>query len=157
MSSLVDSVKKEVEEGYIKFMDYFGMKPTFMQLYLAVFFAGKPIGLREIAKETGYSISTVSNSMEVIERLTDVRSFKEPGSKKRFYECQHDIMLIQRKKLQEAHNSMIPLIELFKKAEETLINENDPETVKIRGHIRKRREEMERLVEVVKNFNNMFK
>ena len=98
MTDILEDVEREVTEKFMDFTDVLGINPTIMKVYTTLFFSLEPLGLSEIAEKTGYSVSTVCNNVAIAEKLLDVRKIKKPGSKKVFFECQHDISIIERKR-----------------------------------------------------------
>jgi len=155
MSKLSEEVKKEFTDKYLQILGSLGMNPTIVQVYLTIFLSTKPIGLKEIAEKTGYSVSTVCHTLEILERMIDVRKFKEPGSKKMYYECQHDLLLVQQKKFRESHTQMHAVGGLFREAAEKLEGEDDPEAVKLRGYMTKASKDMEKFDAIVHELNKM--
>ena len=93
-----EEVKNLVTETFVQGFASFGFSPTMSQVYMELFFSDEPIGMKEISEKTGYSVSTVSTCLEHLERFADIRKFTKPGSKKIFYECEHDIVSTQTKK-----------------------------------------------------------
>ncbi len=118
-----------------------GLSPTMFGIYMELFLSVKPIGLREIADATGYSVSTVCNNMEAIENLLDVRKFRMPGSKKEYYECQNDLTTIYRKKITCAREVLPRIVEALRSAEEGMGSED----ANLLERIVKRRRDYERL------------
>ena len=155
MSNVVEEVERDITERYMKLSEFIGIDPTMVKVYMAIFFSTKPLGLKDISDKTGYSISTISNSMNAVERMADVRRFKTPGSKKVYFECLHDFQLIQRKKMQESQKLIRPIITEFKMAEEKLAKEKDPEAIRVRENIlqlRKGAEKMDKVIDKINSF-----
>jgi DNA-binding transcriptional regulator GbsR (MarR family) len=74
-----------------------------------------------------------------------VHKFKKPGSKKIYYECQHDVKIILKKKMSETRGHVKKLIKVLEEAEEKLAEDKNPDAVRIRGHIADMRKEYERI------------
>ncbi len=136
-------------DRYAKIFSSWGINPTVSRVYFTIFLSTEPLGLKEISDETGYSVSTVSNVMEILERMTDIRRFKKPGSKKIYYECQHDFLLVQKKKFQQAYGQMHAVKGLFKESEEKLQGEDDPESVKVRGYMKQAYDDLQKVEELL--------
>jgi DNA-binding transcriptional regulator GbsR (MarR family) len=145
MSEVLDEVERDITEKYTRLSQLLGIDPTMEKIYMTLFFSTKPLGLKEISEKTGYSVSTVSNSLGIVERMTDVRRFKKPGSKKVYFECLHDFQLIQRKKMAESQKLIKPLIEEFKSAEDKLEGVKDSEAFEVRQNITQLREGVEKM------------
>ncbi len=97
MSKITDDVKAEITNGYMSLCESFGINPTVGRIYTVIFFSDKALGLDEIAAETGYSVSTISKSMNISENIFDIRRFRNPGSKKVYFECEHSAIAAIRK------------------------------------------------------------
>jgi DNA-binding transcriptional regulator GbsR (MarR family) len=143
MSTLVEQIERELSATFVKHFESMGLKHTVAEAYMAVFFSDKPLGLKEISQKTGYSVSTVCTAMDILERLTDVTKTKKPGSKKVYYECLHDISVIQRKKMAEGRRYMEGMISALKAAEGRLMQERGPKADTLRDHIRMMKEDFE--------------
>jgi DNA-binding transcriptional regulator GbsR (MarR family) len=156
MSKILEELEKELTEKYVRLSEFYGIEPTIMRVYLTLFLSTKPLGLKEISEKTGYSVSTICNAMEIVERIMDVRSFKKPGSKRIYYECQHDIFLVQQKKLHEAHKQMHSMIEVLTESEKRLEGETELDAIRVKGYLSRAREDFEKLDSMVSNLKSMF-
>ncbi|MBD3389059.1 MAG: hypothetical protein GF416_08225 [Candidatus Altiarchaeales archaeon] len=107
------------------------------------------MGLQEIADDTGYSVSTVCKNVNILERMTDVRRFKKPGSKKIYYECQHDIKKALRKKIVEQRGMVQSLVDILKDSDERLRNDEDPDSERIRKDLEKLRKDYEKVIKLL--------
>lgn len=157
MSDLLDKIEGEFTDEYQKIMGSWGISPAVTKAYATLFLAKKPIGLKEISERTGYSISTVCNVMEILERVVDVRRFKKPGSKKVFWECQHDLLLVQQKKFIEADRQIQSIMGLFKDAGQKLEGEKSRESETVRGYMVKASEDLERFHEILHELVTMIR
>lgn len=141
MSVAVDEVKEEVTDACMKVMENFGFNPTLMRIYFTIFFAPEELGLKEICEDTGYSVSMISSQMSILERLSDIRKFKKPGSKRIYYECQHDVKIVMKKKMTESMNIIANVTRVLKESDEKLARDKDPESERIRGYLNDMRKE----------------
>jgi DNA-binding transcriptional regulator GbsR (MarR family) len=147
--------EEELVERVVELFEMQGYNPTVMRIYVLLFLSTKPMGLKEISERTGYSVSTVCNMMEIVERTMDVRKFKKPGSKRVYYECLHDLCLIHKKKMGEAMKEASAMVEILRESEEMLKDETDGEAVIKRGHITRLRTGYERFHEMFHSFEGM--
>jgi DNA-binding transcriptional regulator GbsR (MarR family) len=143
------ALKRDIGDKLSGIMGELGQNPTLTSIYIELFVSPKPIGLKEIASQTGYSVSTVCNALGLLERLMDVRSFKNPGSKKVFYECQHDMTLIFKKKIGENRRITPQIIGLLKEAEDLLGKSSGEEGQEVAKKIAARRNEFERFMVIM--------
>ena len=136
MTEILEDVERDISDKFMEFTDVFGINPTIMKVYTTLFFSLEPLGLSEIAKKTGYSVSTVCNNVAIAEKLLDVRKIKKPGSKKVFFECQHDVGIIERKKSKHIKHQMESVIRVLKSSEKKLSKSKDMKTNEILGYIK---------------------
>ncbi|MFH1404223.1 MAG: hypothetical protein ABIH11_08150 [Candidatus Altiarchaeota archaeon] len=149
MSGVVCEVREEVTRHYAGIFEEMGLSSTMIDIYMSLFFSKEPMGLQEIAGDTGYSVSTVCNTIDLLVKYTDVRKFKKPGSKKIYYECTHDIKKAMRNKI-SGHQDMIRgLINVLKESEEKLVGDDDPDAERIRGDIGKLRKDYEKIDKII--------
>ena len=127
MSSTTDEIMRELTDTLVEAFAGSGMNPTISRIYMGLFLAKKPQGLKEISEKTGYSVSTILGKMEVLDRFTDIRKFKQPGSKKIYYKCDHDIPSIMVKKIRNGKRLTQLMIDELKEAEEKLAKQKTPE------------------------------
>lgn len=149
MSEIIDEVKNDVTEHYGKIMESMGMTTTITDAYMTVFFSKEPLGLQEIAEQTGYSVSTICNTMDTLSSYTDIEKFKKPGSKKIYYKCAHDIKKAMRKKL-GTHKIMIKeLVRTLEESGEKLGNDKNPEAKRVQKDLEKMHKDYEKMVKVL--------
>ena len=124
-----------------------------------LFIEPREISLEEIAKKTGYSISAVSGSSKLLEKLNIIKRLKKPGSRKVFYFMEKDIFCIfiralkmKRDKVVKPSLERLPvIIAHYKKkkvpgtADELKIVENYYCQVKAFGRI------LEKMLEITEN------
>lgn len=147
MSKEAKESRKELKLKLTNAGSALGLNPTMFDIYMELFLSTKPIGLKEIADATGYSVSTVCNNMEAIENLLDVRKFRMPGSKKEYYECQNDLTTIYRKKVTRAREILPQIIQALREAEEGM-GAGDAALLE---RIARRRQDYERLGGLLEN------
>jgi len=153
---LEEDVKREFVEKYIKLWKSFGFNETIGRIYGELFFAEKPLTMEEIAKRTGYSVSTVCNAMSIIEQLMDVKKFKKPGSKRVYFQCEHNLLISLDKIVKKAWRSEVKyMLSMLREAEEKLSNEKTEKAKMYKEYIstmRKDYEMIDSFLEAVINF-----
>jgi DNA-binding transcriptional regulator GbsR (MarR family) len=155
MTSPYNEIESELAEKVVQLFERQGFNPTLMRIYIILFLSTKPLGLKDVASKSGYSISTVCNTMEILEETMDIRKFKNPGSKKIFYECAHDMIQIHKKKMAAAKKEAESMTQILKEAEAMLKEAAGPEAAIRLDHIIKLRESYERFHDMFHNFDNM--
>ncbi len=136
MSDVVLEVKRDLTEEFTNMSEFLGINQTMVRIYMTLFFSEEPLGLKEISKETGYSTSTVCNTMNVVEAMMDVRRFQKPGSKKIYFECFHDLKYVQNKKITRAIEQIKSLTQKVEEAQEKLKTSKDPKAEKIKENLK---------------------
>lgn len=155
MSKVIDEVEEDVTERIARLFELGGANPTILRIYMALFFANKPLGLKEISQKTGYSVSTVCSLMGIVENLFDVKTFKQPGSKKVYYECCYDILKVHHKNMMATRQKAQSIIEVLRETEERLKDEKDPEAAQLQGNISHMREDYEKFIGVFDKVSKM--
>ncbi|HHQ44575.1 MAG TPA: hypothetical protein ENN13_00370 [Candidatus Altiarchaeales archaeon] len=144
MSKTTDEVRRELTEKFTLLGNEVGGHDTCSKIYMTLFLSPKPLGLNELAEKTGYSNSTICNAMGILEKLTDVRSFKKPGSKKIYYECEQDLSLILGRKFMELRRMLAYFASALRDAEAKLEKDQSDDAKILLKNISKRRKEYEK-------------
>ncbi|MCX6694972.1 MAG: hypothetical protein NTU61_01585 [Candidatus Altiarchaeota archaeon] len=141
MSKITQEVEREITEDFIEIYERLGVNPVLVRTYMKLFFSTEPLGLKELSEKTGYSISSVCATLDLMEKMMDVKKFKKPGSKKVYYECEHKTTSIMGKKIVQADNQIQMLITILKKAESKLDSDKSPESKLICENLKKVRKD----------------
>jgi DNA-binding transcriptional regulator GbsR (MarR family) len=136
MPDILDGVKGELTREFTGMTDMYGISPALMKAYMELFFTLEPLGLSELSERTGYSVSRISQTMHVAENLLDVRRLQRPGSKKIYYECTHDIKLIQKKKIEKSMKQMESIIASLETQIGRLESSKDENAQVIKSHLK---------------------
>ncbi len=155
MAKTYTETEKEMVEKVVKLFEMQGFNPTVMRVYIAIFLSSKPLHMQEISEKTGYSISTVCNTLEITERTMDIRKFKKPGSKRIYFECVHDLALIHRKKMETARQEAHTMVRILAEAENLLKEDKSPDSVVKRENIKRLRHSYEKFHDMCHKFEAM--
>ena len=79
----LEKIRKELIDDLSKVSEKWGLAGIFGRIHGVLIFSNKPMGLDEIAKRSGYSKSSISQSIRLLENIGNVKRTKVPGSKKR--------------------------------------------------------------------------
>lgn len=126
MPEIVNEVEQDLINAYTKISGEFCAHAVFAELYFKVFFSAEPIGINELAEETGYSISTVSNTMKALETMLDIERFKKPGSKRVYFMCNHNMMEVAERNIKSKVDFMGVIIQTLNASEGKLKKSVDP-------------------------------
>ncbi len=158
MSEITGEVKAEITNGYINLCESFGINSTVGRIYTTLLLADRPFGLDDISKETGYSISTISKSMDISERIFDIHRFRNPGSKKVYFECEHSAMTSVRKAFLEVLvRNMEDIERIARKCEIKLDRDDSKEAQSYLRIIRKLRGDHETVIRLLKTISESYK
>jgi len=84
-----------------------GMDELSSRLIAILYVSPKEISLERLAKTTGYSLSSVSTSLKMIERFGFVKRMKKPKSRKVYYYMEKDLMTMTLKILKRKYEKVI--------------------------------------------------
>ena len=89
-----------------------GMDELSSRLVGILYIKHEPVSLEDLAKDAGYSLSAVSTTMKFLSQLGLVKTIKKPGSRKRYYYFEKDLISLSldlaRKKYQ---SNILPILE----------------------------------------------
>jgi len=157
MPEIVNEIEQDLVNAYKKISGEFCAHAVFAELYFKVFFSAEPIGINELAEDTGYSISTVSNTMKALEKLMDVERFKKPGSKKIYFRCKHDLMEISERIISMRCGFIAIAIKTMQDAEEKLNKSVDPGAKETLEKVKNMRVDCEKIETMLKDLLLMHK
>ncbi|MFC2154837.1 hypothetical protein ACFLRC_05095 [Candidatus Altiarchaeota archaeon] len=120
---ILQDIKNDIKQTASEASRRVGKNPLLAEIYFTIFFSRKPLCIKEIAEATGYSIATISQTIDLVAQFTDVKRFKKPGSKKLYFECEHDpdkYMAPTTQMFKLVQQSMNQMTNTLSKAEEIL-------------------------------------
>ena len=84
-----------------------GMDELSSRLMATLYVSTKEISLEDLAKSTGYSLSSVSTSLKMVERFGFISKMRKPKSKKVYYYMEKDLMAMTMKILKRKYEKVI--------------------------------------------------
>jgi HTH-type transcriptional regulator, osmoprotectant uptake regulator len=103
-----------MEKIEMEFADFFknvgrsyGLDDLPMNIFAVLYLEPEEISMDDIAKRTGYSLASVSNTMKVLENALGVRRIRKPKTKKIFFYMEKDLFKINIIKLEIAKQKLI--------------------------------------------------
>ena len=132
----MDDIDKEFIELYQTIGSVSGLDNLFVTLFAKLYIEPEDMAMENIAKETGYSLASVSNKVKVLETMGIVKRIKKPGSKKIFLRIEKDMIKIFKEHLAKKEEKNIKLIkekipEIIKKYKHKVKTEKDKKKIKI--------------------------
>jgi DNA-binding transcriptional regulator GbsR (MarR family) len=86
---------------------YSGMDELTTTIAGRLYLEPEPVAMEELAKETGYSLASISNKTKFLEQVRIVKKTRKPGSKKIYLYMEKDIAKIIRENLNTVLNARI--------------------------------------------------
>jgi len=124
-------IRSEIIDELAKVSEKWGLAGIFGRIHGVLIFSNKPMGLDEISKRSGYSKSSVSQSIKLLENIGNVKRTKVSGTKKILFEAERDISLNIKKYMESTLNyEIIPMLANIDKTEtkyKTLMEKTDNE------------------------------
>jgi DNA-binding transcriptional regulator GbsR (MarR family) len=95
--------EKQIEELAATIAAGYGVKPGEAKIFTTLYLEPEPVALEEIARKTGYSLSTISTKMKFMEGAGMVQRVKKPGTKKVYYFMKKDLVQLNLDKIHKAY------------------------------------------------------
>ncbi len=99
------------EEEFVDFLTEvfsgLGLDQLSSRLVGIIFLEPKEISMEELAERTGYSLSSLSNRLRMLESHHIIIRVKKPGTKKAYYYIEKDVYAIMRRKVQTIRERFI--------------------------------------------------
>lgn len=132
----MDNIDKEFLAYLGNMGKSFGLSDLALKVFGILFMEPKEISMEAIAKKTGYSLASISNTMKMLESMGQVQRVRKPGTKKVFFRMDKDMIGWNIRKLDFAQQSIIQpaknkLPEIIDKYKEKAKTEYEKEKVKI--------------------------
>jgi len=90
-------LEKKILEGFAGVASAIGYSPLHGKIIAVLLVKGRPVSLQALARDTGYSASMVSLSLDFLEVLEVVKKIKKTGDRKLYVELHGDLLEILKK------------------------------------------------------------
>lgn len=88
---------KQVLDNFATVAETIGYSPLHGKIIGVLLLEARPVSLTRLAKETGYSVSMISLSLDFLEVMEVVKKVKKPGDRKLYVELKGDLLSILKK------------------------------------------------------------
>ncbi|NIO44655.1 MAG: hypothetical protein GTN36_03835 [Candidatus Aenigmarchaeota archaeon] len=88
----LNEIKKDIYSSFSDIASSIGYSDIHGRIIAALLVSDRKLSLQDLAKETGYSISTISLSLDLLEFLGMIKKIKKVGDRKLYVELQGDIL-----------------------------------------------------------------
>lgn len=124
-------IEKKIFSTFAEVANSIGYSPIHGNIIGVLLVNDRPLSLQEIAKETGYSTSMVSISLDLLEVLGTIKKMKVSGDRKLYIALQGDLLeILKNAVLIKVKKSIADSLVDFKKSKEELQKYNSKEREK---------------------------
>jgi HTH-type transcriptional regulator, osmoprotectant uptake regulator len=95
----MNAIERDAAEIFQVLGKAYGMPDLTMKVVSVLYLQPDEIPLDELARKTGYSPASISNTVKYLESLNMLQRFRRPGTKKVFVSMEKDLMRINVLKL----------------------------------------------------------
>jgi len=85
-------IEKEIYSNFAEIASTIGYSEIHGRIIGALLVKGRPISLQELSKEIGYSFSTVSPSLDLLEMLGMIKKVKKAGDRNLYVKLEGDLL-----------------------------------------------------------------
>lgn len=122
MTQRAREIERLLSKTFAEITSFLGYSEIHGRIIAALIMARGPLSLNELSKATGYSASSISLSLDLLEMLGIVKKFKKIGDRKLYVELSGDLLEGLRKALflkakRSIENALEKFDELEKQAE----------------------------------------
>lgn len=136
VANKMEDVDRKFVEVYKEISKGEGIDESVSAIFARIYIEPEDISMEDLAKETGYSLASISNKVNMLELLLPIKKIRKPGTKKIFLSVEKNMMNILKEVFirKEEHcvhvtkEKLPPIIEECKKKAKS---ENDKKKLKI--------------------------
>jgi len=100
-----------LEEEFVGFISNvfrsYGLGDLASKIIGILYLEPEAVAMEDIARKTGYSLASISNTMKILGNIGVVQRIKKPGTKKVFFYMEKDLARLNIMKLRAAQNNFI--------------------------------------------------
>lgn len=147
----INEIKKDIYSTFSEIASSIGYSEIHGRIIAALLVSDRKLSLPDLAKETGYSISTISLSLDLLEFLGMIKKIKKAGDRKLYVELQGDLLEgLKRAFILKLQKSISNSFNSFGKYKEALKNSNDKDKKKVMDVLTTLEKEIEKLDSYIK-------
>jgi DNA-binding transcriptional regulator GbsR (MarR family) len=88
----IEDIEKDIYSSFANLASTIGYSEIHGRIIAALMVSGKKLPLQDLAKKTGYSISTLSLSLDLLEFFGMIKKIKNAGDRKLYVELHGDLL-----------------------------------------------------------------
>jgi len=128
----IKEIKKDIYSTFAETASAIGYSEIHGRIIAALLVKNKKLSLQELAKDIGYSTSTISLSLDLLEFLGMVKKIKKAGDRKLYVELHGDLLEgLKKAFLIRIQKSVTDTLNRFKEYEKNLNKSKDIEKKKV--------------------------
>ncbi|HVL87591.1 MAG TPA: MarR family transcriptional regulator [Candidatus Thermoplasmatota archaeon] len=143
-------IKKHLYSSFSNVAALMGYSEVHGRIIAALTANARPMSLAELAKETGYSASSISTSLDLLEVLAMITKVKKTGDRKLYVRLDGDLLEgLKRAIVAKGRKSLGSALNEFRQYEEAIqsLPRDDPERAKVENILHTLRGELEVLTQ----------
>ncbi len=142
----LNEIKKDIYSTFADIASSIGYSEIHGRIIGALLVSNKKLSLQDLAKETGYSISTISLSLDLLEFLGMIKKIKKAGDRKLYIELQGDLLEgLKKAFIIKVQKNISDSLSKFEKYKETLKKSKTKEKKKVMNVLNILEEEIKKL------------
>lgn len=146
MSEHIKEIEKKIFSTFAEVANTLGYSPLHGQIIAVLLVRGKSLSLQEIAQETGYSVSMISLSLDLLELLGVVKKIKKAADRKLYVEFSGDLLeALKSAILVKVSKSISSSLSEFEEGKKKLENVQDEEGKRVLSTIETLENQIKRL------------
>lgn len=88
----IEDIERDIYSSFATLASTIGYSEIHGRIIAALMVSGKKLSLQDLAKKTGYSISTLSLSLDLLEFFGMIKKIKNAGDRKLYIELHGDLL-----------------------------------------------------------------
>jgi DNA-binding transcriptional regulator GbsR (MarR family) len=142
----IEDIEKDIYSSFATLASTIGYSEIHGRIIAALMVSGKKLSLQGLAEKTGYSISTLSLSLDLLEFFGMIKKIKNAGDRKLYIELHGDLLEgLKKAFVVRIQKSVTDSLNRFKEYKENLKISKNKNSKKVMGVLNILEEEIKRL------------
>jgi DNA-binding transcriptional regulator GbsR (MarR family) len=128
----IDSIERDIYSSFASIASTIGYSEIHGRIIAALMVSNKKLSLQDLAKKTGYSISTLSLSLDLLEFFGMIKKIKNAGDRKLYIELHGDLLEgLKKAFIVKIQKSITDSLNRFNEYKENLKISNDKDKKRV--------------------------
>jgi DNA-binding transcriptional regulator GbsR (MarR family) len=142
----VEDIERDIYSSFASIASTIGYSEIHGRIIAALMVSEKKLSLQDLSKKTGYSISTLSLSLDLLEFFGMIKKIKNAGDRKLYIELHGDLLEgLKRAFVVKIQKSITDGLNRFEEYKENLKNSKDKNSKRVMEVLNILEEEIKRL------------